>query len=311
MNSGNHRPVLLEESVQALAIRPDGRYLDATFGRGGHSRAILARLGRGGRLFGLDRDPDAVAVGQALAKQDHRFGMYHMPFSRLTDVVRELGLLGAIDGLLFDLGVSSPQLDEPHRGFSFSDDGPLDMRMDPTAGEPASRWLALATREEIARVLREYGEERFAGRIATAIVRRRAAAPLTRTRDLAALIEAAVPTREPGKHPATRTFQALRIQINLELDELAAALTQVRDLLAVGGRFVVISFHSLEDRLVKRFVREQARGERFPIGVPVIDRQREPWLEPVGKAVRPSPEEIAANPRARSAIMRIAERCPS
>ncbi|MBK1699684.1 16S rRNA (cytosine(1402)-N(4))-methyltransferase RsmH [Thiococcus pfennigii] len=310
MNHGYHRPVLLEESLHALAIRPDGCYLDATFGRGGHSRAILARLGPGGRLLGLDRDPQAVAVGRELAAEDGRFQIAQGPFSRVAEAARAAGVERGVDGLLVDLGVSSPQLDDPARGFSFSADGPLDMRMDPGAGEPARDWLAHAKQAEIARVLRDYGEERFAGRIAAAIVRERAVAPLTTTRQLAAICEAAVPTREPGKHPATRTFQALRIAVNGELEQLAALLDQVLDLLAVGGRLVVISFHSLEDRLVKRFIRDQARGEQFPRGVPVMDRERHPRLRAIGKGVRAGSAEVAENPRARSALMRVAERLP-
>ncbi len=294
--------------MQALAIRPDGCYLDATFGRGGHSRAILARLSQHGRVLGVDRDPEAVAAGRVLAAADGRFEMYHARFSRLGQVARAASMLGAIDGLLLDLGVSSPQLDAPERGLGFSGDGPLDMRMDPSFGEPISHWLAGAPQREIARVLRDCGEERFAGRIAAAIVRTRAAAPLTTTRQLANVVAAAVPTREPHKHPATRTFQALRILINEELDELKAALGQVLELLAAGGRLVVISFHSLEDRLVKRFIRDQARGELFPVGVPVTDRERCPALRAVGKPMRPSAAEVAENPRARSAIMRVAER---
>lgn len=303
-----HCPVLTEESLQALAIQPNGRYIDATFGRGGHSRAILARLGAQGHLVGIDRDPEAVAAGRALARQDARFAIFHSPFSSLADLMRAEGLHGAIDGLLLDLGVSSPQLDEPRRGFSFTGEGPLDMRMDPNVGEPLGDWLARAGQTEIAEVLRDYGEERFARRIAAAIVTQRRVTPLRTTRQLAALIEAAVPTREPGKHPATRTFQALRILINDELGELERALHQVVDLLAIGGRLVVISFHSLEDRIVKRFIRDQARGELYPPGVPVMDDERRPRLRPVTKPIYPSEREKAANPRARSAVLRTAER---
>jgi len=292
----------------ALAIRSDGCYLDATFGRGGHSRAILARLGGRGRLIAVDRDPEAVAAARELAARDERFRILHRRLSQLTEVADELGVRGRVDGLLLDLGVSSPQLDTPERGFSFAADGPLDMRMDPGFGEPAARWLAGAKEGQIARVLHEYGEERFARRISAAIVRARATGPLTTTGQLAALIEAAVPTREPGKHPATRTFQALRILVNQELDELRAGLRQALDLLAAGGRLVVISFHSLEDRLVKRYVRDQARGDPLPRGVPMMESQRRRRLRPIGKAVRPSAAEAAGNPRARSAIMRVAER---
>ena len=294
--------------MTALALRTDGIYVDGTFGRGGHSRAILARLGPSGRLVGLDRDPDAVAVGEALAAQDPRFTMVRAGFSGVSAVAGSYGLVGRVDGLLLDLGVSSPQLDDPSRGFSFSVDGPLDMRMDPASGESAAHWLARASEAEIARVLRELGEERFAGRIARAILRARLAAPILSTRALASLCEAAVPTREPGKHPATRTFQAIRIYLNRELEELRDCLGQVCTLLAQGGRLVVISFHSLEDRIVKRFIRDQARGEQPPRGVPITADRVRPQMRPIGKAIRPSSAEVAANPRARSAVLRVAER---
>jgi 16S rRNA (cytosine1402-N4)-methyltransferase len=300
----------LEECVTALALRPDGVYLDGTFGRGGHSRAILARLGAAGRLVGLDRDPQAAAVGRVLAQQDPRFTMVRGGFSGVAKVARGQGLLGRIDGLLLDLGVSSPQLDDPGRGFSFSSDGPLDMRMDPDAGESAAQWIAHASEGELERVLRELGEERFAGRIARAIHAARLRGPILTTRALALLCETAVPTREPGKHPATRTFQAIRIHLNRELDELTTCLSQVCDLLAAGGRLAVVSFHSLEDRIVKRFIRDQARGEQFPRGVPVTADRMRPRLRPVGKAIHASPAEVASNPRARSAVLRVAERLP-
>jgi 16S rRNA (cytosine1402-N4)-methyltransferase len=307
---GYHQPVLLEESVTALALRPDGVYFDCTFGRGGHSRAILARLGAAGRLVGLDRDPQAAAAGESLADQDRRFTMVRASFSGVATVAESCGLAGRVDGLLLDLGVSSPQLDDPGRGFSFSADGPLDMRMDPETGESAAQWLGNASEAEIAAVLRDLGEERFAGRIARAIHRTRLDGPILTTRALAALCEAVVPTREPGKHPATRTFQAIRIYLNRELDELTACLAQVCDLLASGGRLVVISFHSLEDRIVKRFIRNQARGEQFPRGVPVTADRAKPRLRPIGKAIHASPLEVAANPRSRSAVLRVAERLP-
>jgi 16S rRNA (cytosine1402-N4)-methyltransferase len=303
-----HTPVLLEESLEALAIKPDGSYLDGTFGRGGHARALLARLGPSGRLLVLDRDPEAVAAARTLAKEDPRLAVEHAPFSAAGAAARRHGLHGALDGLLLDVGVSSPQLDDPMRGFSFSSDGPLDMRMDPQAGTTARQWLAEAKVDDIGRVLRELGEERFAGRIARSIVRARGEAPIDTTRRLAAIVAAASPAREPGKHPATRTFQAIRIHINRELEELRACLAEVCNLLATGGRLVVISFHSLEDRIVKRFIRDQARGELYPRGVPVTARETQPRLRPVGKAVRPSAGEVAANPRARSAVMRVAER---
>jgi 16S rRNA (cytosine1402-N4)-methyltransferase len=303
-----HQPVLLEETLEALAITADGFYVDGTFGRGGHARMILARLGPAGRLLALDKDPEAVAAGGQLAAEDVRFSMMHAAFSQLETIARDSGILGGVSGLLLDLGVSSPQLDQAHRGFSFSADGPLDMRMNPQAGETAAEWLARVSEAELARVLREYGEERFARRVARAIVRARAVQPVTSTGRLAQIVAAASPSREPGKHPATRTFQAIRIQVNRELDELRACLASVCDLLAVGGRLVVVSFHSLEDRIVKRFIRDKARGERFPKGVPVTSQELGPCLRPVGKSVRPSPAEVAANPRARSAVLRVAER---
>lgn len=296
--------------MEALAVRPDGRYVDGTFGRGGHSRAILARLGPAGRLLGLDRDPEALAAGQELADQDPRFSIERGRFAELGAVAERAGLSGRIHGILLDIGVSSPQLDDPSRGFSFSADGPLDMRMDPDSGESAAEWLAVASEAEIARVLRELGEERFAGRIARALVQTRLQGPIRSTRALASLCEAAVPTREPGKHPATRTFQAIRIHINRELEELVTCLAQVCDLLAVDGRLAVISFHSLEDRIVKRFIRDQARGERFPRGVPVMAAEAHPRLRPIGRAIHASPAEVAANPRSRSAVLRVAERLP-
>ena len=296
--------------MEALALRPSGRYLDGTFGRGGHSRAILARLGPAGRLLGLDRDPQAMAAGQDLARQDPRFAMERAHFGDIGAVAENHGLNGHLDGILLDIGVSSPQLDDPRRGFSFSADGPLDMRMDPDSGESAAQWLARADEAEIVTVLRTLGEERFAGRIARAIGQARTQGPICSTRALAVLCEAAVPTREPGKHPATRTFQAIRIHINRELEELAACLGQVCNLLVVGGRLAVISFHSLEDRIVKRFIRDQARGERFPRGVPVTAAEAHPRLRPIGKAIHASPKEVQTNPRSRSAVLRVAERLP-
>jgi 16S rRNA (cytosine1402-N4)-methyltransferase len=303
-----HTPVLLEESLEALAIKPDGVYLDGTYGRGGHAGALLDRLGPHGRLLALDRDPEAVAAARQLGRREPRLIVEYAPFSRVGEIVRRHGLLGALDGLLLDLGVSSPQLDLPVRGFSFSAEGPLDMRMDTQTGETAAQWLGRASEDEIGRVLRDYGEERHARRIARAIVRARAKALPSTTRQLAALIAAASPSREPGRHPATRSFQAIRIHINRELDELRACLGAVCELLAVGGRLVVISFHSLEDRIVKRFIREEERGRQFPRGVPIMAQQTHARLRAVGKAVRPTPQEVAANPRARSAVMRVAER---
>lgn len=308
MTDASHTPVLLEESLEALAINPHGIYCDGTFGRGGHACALLARLAPDGGLLALDRDPAAVAAGMALAQREPRLTMEHASFSQIEEVARRRAVFGRASGLLLDLGVSSPQLDEPGRGFSFSADGPLDMRMDTDKGQTAAQWLARAEEPEIARVLREYGEERYAGRIARAIVRARDEGPVATTRVLAEIVAAASRSREPGKHPATRSFQAIRIHINRELDELRACLASVCGLLATGGRLVVISFHSLEDRIVKRFIRDEVRGERFPLGVPVTARQTHARLRSVGKPVRPSGAEVAGNPRARSAIMRVAER---
>ncbi|MFE8033374.1 16S rRNA (cytosine(1402)-N(4))-methyltransferase RsmH [Thiohalocapsa marina] len=308
MDQREHIPVLLGESMQALGIIADGIYVDGTFGRGGHARAILERLGSDGRLLACDRDPDAVAEGRRLAEADPRLRIFQAPFSRLPELARAEGLAGRINGLLLDLGVSSPQLDRAERGFSFSADGPLDMRMDPQSGESAAQWLARASEGDIARVLQDFGEERFARRIARAICETRQAQPIATTGALARLCERAVPTREPGKHPATRTFQALRIQVNGELDQLHDLLGRVCELLAVGGRLVVISFHSLEDRIVKRFIRDESRGRPLPKGLPVRDAQILRRLRPVVGPVRASAAEVDANPRARSAVLRAAER---
>jgi 16S rRNA (cytosine1402-N4)-methyltransferase len=310
MTSHEHKPVLLAESMQALAVKADGIYLDGTFGRGGHARAVLDRLGTAGRLLAVDRDPEAVDAGAVLAQNDSRFELEQARYTALPSLARARGWAGRISGVLLDLGVSSPQLDAAERGFSFNQDAPLDMRMDPGAGPTAAAWLAAAGEQEIAQVLKELGEERFARRIARAIVAARSADAITRTGQLAALIERSVPTREPGKHPATRSFQAIRIRINNELDELRAFLAEVCDLLAGGGRLVVISFHSLEDRIVKRFIREQAQGTAIPKGVPVRDSELPRRLRVLGRAIHPDASEIALNPRARSAVMRVAERCP-
>lgn len=303
----SHRTVLLDEAVDALNVRPDGVYIDGTFGRGGHSRLILERLGAEGRLIGIDKDEDAVAVARQELAGDERFSIVHASFSQLAEVATGLGLRGRVDGVLLDLGVSSPQLDEAGRGFSFMQDGPLDMRMDRSQGLSAADWLAVAEEEEMTTVFRDYGEERFARRIARAIVRERAEAPLLRTGQLAALIERASPKREKHKHPATRTFQAIRIHINKELDDLQVCLRDSLDVLAKGGRLVVISFHSLEDRIVKRFMREQAQGPKLPKGLPVMHVQAEGALRIVGKARKPGEDEVESNPRARSAVMRVAE----
>jgi 16S rRNA (cytosine1402-N4)-methyltransferase len=300
-----HTPVLGREAVDALQIKVGGAYVDATFGRGGHSREILSRLGPDGRLVALDRDPQAVAAAQQIA--DTRLTIVQARFSRLREVLRAAGL-ARVDGVLLDLGVSSPQLDQPQRGFSFRHDGPLDMRMDPGSGMSAAQWLAQAGESEIGEVIRRYGEERFAKQIARAIVAARARRPVERTRQLAEIVAQAVPAREPRQDPATRTFQALRIYLNQELEELEVALPQCVDSLAAGGRLAVISFHSLEDRIVKRFLQRETRPQ-LPARLPVrAEHLPRPRLKLVGRAIKPGEEEMRANPRARSAVMRVAER---
>jgi 16S rRNA (cytosine1402-N4)-methyltransferase len=302
-----HIPVLLNPAVDALAIdaRPDGTFVDATFGRGGHSRLILERLGPGGRLIAIDRDPDALVAAKALS--DPRFTPAQARFSELQATLAALRA-GEADGVLFDLGVSSPQLDDPRRGFGFRGDGPLDMRMDPTRGTSAAEWLEQADEAEIRGVISNYGEERFAKQIAKAIVAARRGGPLRRTGELAAVVAAAVRTREPGQNPATRTFQALRIHVNQELEELSLALPQALAALRASGRLAVISFHSLEDRIVKNFMRSGARPT-LPERLPVRAREMPPpRLRIVGPPQRPGPGEIAANPRARSAVLRVAEK---
>jgi 16S rRNA (cytosine1402-N4)-methyltransferase len=300
--------VLLAEAVTALAVKADGVYVDATFGRGGHSRAILERLGPEGRLLAIDRDPLAIAAARQIA--DRRFAAMHRPFAELTQALRESGWV-AVDGVLLDVGVSSPQIDEGTRGFSFRFEAPLDMRMDPTRGETAASFLATADVREITEVIRNYGEERFAFQIAKKVVAARSERPVATTGQLAALVREAVRTREPGQDPATRTFQALRIHVNQELDQLALTLPQALDALKTGGRLVVISFHSLEDRIVKRFMRDQASNDSLPKRLPLRSAELPPpRLRLVGKPVRAGAEEVAANPRARSAVMRVAEKLP-
>ena len=303
-----HEPVLLNEAIEALAIDPQGAYLDGTFGRGGHSRAILDRLGPSGRLIALDRDPQAVAAARAIT--DPRFSIEHAPFSELARVLDARLQRGTrlVDGVLADLGVSSPQLEDPARGFSFRADGPLDMRMDPTRGVSAADWLATATEQHIREAISGYGEERFAKQVAKAIVDARAREPIRRTEQLAAVVAAAVRTREAGQNPATRSFQALRILVNRELEEVALMLPQALARLAAGGRLAVISFHSLEDRLVKRFLRA-CTEDRLPPDLPIrASELPQPPLRILGKALRASAAEVAANPRARSATLRVAER---
>lgn len=300
-----HRAVLAAEVLAALALRADGIYVDLTFGRGGHSRAILAALGPAGRLIALDRDPEAVAAAQALA--DPRFAIVHAPFSELARVLED-ARLPQVHGVLADLGVSSPQLDTPARGFSFRADGPLDMRMDTTRGPSAAQWLATATQTEIREAVRNYGEERFAKQIAAALVAARAREPIVRTQQLADLVAAAVRTREAGQDPATRTFQALRILVNRELEEVSLMLPQAVARLARGGRLAVVSFHSLEDRIVKRFMRALAQPA-LPRDLPIrASEMPQAALRIIGRPVRPGAAEVAANARARSAVLRVAER---
>jgi 16S rRNA (cytosine1402-N4)-methyltransferase len=304
-----HVPVLLEESVSALRITEDGRedgiYVDGTFGRGGHSAAILARLGVRGRLLALDQDPAAHADR---ALQDPRLELIHARFSTMTEQLARRGIT-QVAGVLLDLGVSSPQLDEAGRGFSFAADGPLDMRMDTSRGQSAADWVNRASQEELREVIWRHGEERFAKAVAAAIVDARGVEPLATTRQLAAVVAGAVRTREPGQHPATRTFQAVRIHVNQELEELEVTLPQAARLLEPGGRLAVISFHSLEDRIVKNFIRERSSGDRLPKGVPVRAKDIPPAeLSPVGKAIRASDAEVGRNPRSRSAVLRVAEK---
>ena len=303
MSQAEHVSVLLEESVAALAIKPDGTYLDGTFGRGGHSRAILRSLSNSGRLIAFDKDPQAESSAEQFS-EDPRFEFVRASFAEISSRVET----SELDGILLDLGVSSPQLDNAERGFGFSDDGPLDMRMDTRAGMTAAEWLATAPEADIADVIKTYGEERFAKRMASAIVKARAESPITRTKQLATIVSEANPKWEPHKHPATRAFQAIRIFINRELEDLEIALGHTVDALSEGGRLVVISFHSLEDRIVKRFMRDQARGRQLPKHVPIIDSDTGKTLNLVGKAVKPSTDEVQRNPRSRSAIMRVAER---
>lgn len=308
MSSGlAHVTVLLSEAVEALAVTPAGCYVDGTFGRGGHSRKILSCLGPQGRLLAFDRDLRAIEAAQRV--EDPRFQIVHRPFAELSEGAAAMGI-SAVDGVLLDLGVSSPQIDDGERGFSFRYDAPLDMRMDTTRGETAAAWLAKAEEREIAEVIKNYGEERFAVQIAKKVVAARSERAITTTGEFASLVREAVRTREPGQDPATRSFQALRIHTNQELRQLAVVLPQAVSLLKPGGRLVVISFHSLEDRMVKQFFNEQAHPERsVPKGLPLrADQLPQPVLRLVGKAIRPSDAEVAQNPRSRSAVMRVAEK---
>lgn len=303
-----HLPVLLDETVAALAVKADGIYVDGTFGRGGHARAVLAQLSDKGRLLGLDKDPAAIKEAHALAKQDSRFSIEQCSFANLAEPINDRLWQGQVSGILLDIGVSSPQLDVAERGFSFQKDGPLDMRMDPDSGISAAQWLATAEMDEIATVIKTLGEERYGKRIARAIVETRVETPITTTRQLAELVDKASPSREKNKHPATRTFQAIRIYINNELEDLKAGLEQALDVLAIGGRLAVISFHSLEDRIVKRFFRDEALGDDLPSDFPITADQLNPRVKIIGKAIKASARELDSNPRARSAVLRVVEK---
>jgi 16S rRNA (cytosine1402-N4)-methyltransferase len=308
-----HVPVLLDEVLEALSLEAhrDGLFIDATFGRGGHSAAILQRLNEQGKLIALDRDPQAISAGRERFKQESRLTLVHCAFADLRSALSDVGLIelnGKISGALFDLGVSSPQLDDAGRGFSFMRDGPLDMRMDNSTGISAAEWLAKISERELQTTISEYGEERFARRIASAIVNYRRENSIATTAQLAELIDSAVPTREPGKHPATRTFQAIRMAVNAELDQIQSALSQIVEMLAPGGRLCVISFHSLEDQLVKRFMQTNSQDDPMYAGLPHIPADKRAKLKRIGRAVHPGDAEVERNPRARSAILRIAEK---
>ena len=302
-----HTTVLLNETVDGCVIDPDGVYVDGTFGRGGHSRQLLSKLGNQGRLIGFDKDPRAIESGNELAAEDARFQIVQSSFADMRSALASLGI-EKVNGILLDLGVSSPQLDDAERGFSFMKDGPLDMRMNPDSGISAAEWVATTPESEIARVLKEYGEERFARRMARVLVEKRKNEEITRTLQLAEIIKHANPAWEKHKHPATRAFQAIRIAVNNELGDLENVLADSVDLLLPAGRLSVISFHSLEDRMVKRFIRAQEKGKDLPPGLPVMEDQLGKTMKKVGKAIMPTRAEIDRNPRARSAVLRIAER---
>lgn len=305
-----HTSVMLKEAMTGLNIQPDGIYVDATYGRGGHARAILMQLGANGKLLVMDKDPQAIEDANNLAKTDSRVKVFAGSFKEITSFCVQEGVVGHVNGILFDLGVSSPQLDQAERGFSFMRTGDLDMRMDPTSGISVAQWLTTASAEEIAVVLKTLGEERFSKRIASAIVSTRALQPITTTTQLAEIISNAIPVKEKHKHPATRSFQALRIFINQELEDLDAALQKVLEVLAAQGRLVVISFHSLEDRIVKQFIAKHAKGDIHPHLLPIRHSELRPKLLKIGKALKASNEEVDVNVRARSAVLRIAEKLP-
>lgn len=308
MSQSEHITVLLNEAVDALIHDPAGVYVDGTFGRGGHSGLVMSRLSPAGQLIAFDKDLAAIATAERLFSEDSRFSIVHDSFASLAEMAKARGLTGKISGVLLDLGVSSPQLDEAERGFSFMHDGPLDMRMDQSRGQSAADWINSADEEEITLVLREFGEEKFARRMARAVIAERAKTPFTRTAHLAEVIKQANPAWEKGKHPATRAFQAIRIHINRELADLEAVLKQALNVLAPGGHLVVISFHSLEDRLVKRFIRQQEQGDPVPKGLPIMDSQLNKTMRSLGKAIKASDAEVQANVRSRSAVMRVAQK---
>ena len=307
--SFSHTSVLLQECLDGLAIKPDGIYIDATFGRGGHSGEILKQLGSNGRLIAFDRDPQAIEAAARFA-EDSRFEIVHSAFGDMADVIEQMGLTQQIDGVLMDLGVSSPQLDDAERGFSFLRDGPLDMRMDTSRGMSAADWLNSADEQDITQVIKEFGEEKFGKRIAHAIVNYRKEQPLSRTSELVTIIDQAMPVKDKFKHPATRTFQGIRIYINAELEQLRVGLKAATNVLRSGGRMAIISFHSLEDRLVKRFMKEQSKGKSFPPGLPVTQAEidADKVLILIGRAIKPGDQELKHNVRSRSAVLRVAEK---
>ncbi len=307
-STSEHLPVLLTETVASLDVKPNGLYVDGTFGRGGHARAVLAQLSDQGHLLGLDKDPAAIAAGQSLAEEDPRFSIEQCSFAELVTPINARLWQGKVDGILLDIGVSSPQIDVAERGFSFQKDGPLDMRMNPDVGISAAQWLAKAEMSDIETVIKTLGEERYGKRIARAIVEARELSPITTTKHLATLVDKASPSREKNKHPATRTFQAIRIYINNELEDLKAGLEQALEVLAVGGRLAVISFHSLEDRIVKRYFRDQALGDDYPSDFPIRAADLNPRIRLIGKAIKADKAELAVNPRARSAVLRVVEK---
>ncbi len=307
--SFSHTSVLLQECLDGLAIKPDGIYIDATFGRGGHSGEILKQLGSDGRLIAFDRDPQAIEAAARFA-DDKRFEIVHSAFGDMAEVIEQMGLTQQIDGVLMDLGVSSPQLDDAERGFSFLRDGPLDMRMDTSRGLSAAEWLNSADEQDITQVIKEFGEEKFGKRIAHAIANYRKEQPLSRTSELVTIIDQAMPVKDKFKHPATRTFQGIRIYINAELEQLRVGLKAATNVLRSGGRMAIISFHSLEDRLVKRFMKEQSKGKSFPAGLPVTQAEidADKVLTLIGRAIKPGEEELKHNVRSRSAVLRVAEK---